>query len=101
MTKFAYNGDHPQVTTWGVTFPRGVPVEVEHPMLLQKLPGNSDFTQVDEAVSSGTAPAEGAAIEGMSKAELKVALDAKGIAYPANANKETLAALLGDAGDLA
>lgn len=54
MQAFSYEGDHAEVTLYGVIFPRGVPVETDHPALLKKLPGNGDFKAhgVGEAVSS-------------------------------------------------
>ena len=49
MAAFSYEGDHAEVTQCGVTFPRGVPVEVDHPVLLRKLPGNGGFKAHDAA----------------------------------------------------
>ena len=46
MRHFAYNGNHAEVTLYGVTFPQGAPVTVRDDFLIQKLVGNSHFDEV-------------------------------------------------------
>lgn len=84
--KFTYNGDHEEVTTWGVTFPRGVPVEVTEPTLLRKLPGNREFSLVPEQDEQ---EAGGETVE-----SLRAKLDALGIEYDARWGFKRLAALI-------
>lgn len=93
MARFTYNGDHEEVTTWGVTFPRGVPVEVTDATLLRKLPGNSEFSLVPEPTP---APApEGEQEDGGETAEsLRAKLDSLGIEYDARWGFKRLAALI-------
>lgn len=45
MESFAYQGDHAEVTLYGVAFPRGVFVPVDDSFLIAKLKGNSHFEQ--------------------------------------------------------
>jgi hypothetical protein len=45
MRAYAYQGDHAEVTLYGVIFPRGVCVPVDNPVLLAKLSGNSHFVE--------------------------------------------------------
>lgn len=45
MRQFAYNGNHAEVTLYGVTFPQGAPVTVHDDFLIQKLAGNSHFDE--------------------------------------------------------
>lgn len=58
MQSFAYQGDHAEVTLYGVTFPQGVLVPVENETLIAKLQGNSHFsTDVQAATDQEPAPA--------------------------------------------
>lgn len=86
---------------YGVLFPRGVAVSIDgNAMLERKLPGHPEFAlviDVEAKVTESSGEPDAQDIAGMSKAELKAALDAAGIAYPSNANKATLAALLAEA----
>lgn len=45
MRQFAYQGDHAEVTLYGVTFQRGEPVPVADAFLVAKLAGNSHFSE--------------------------------------------------------
>ena len=91
MARFTYNGDHEEVTTWGVTFPRGVPVEVTEPTLLRKLPGNSEFSLVPEPQPE---PKQDEQEDGGETVEsLRAKLDALGIEYDARWGFKRLAAL--------
>lgn len=96
MAKFTYNGDHEEVTTWGVTFPRGVPVEVTEPTLLRKLPGNSEFSLVPEPQPEPTTePKQDEQEDGGETVEsLRAKLDELGIEYDARWGFKRLAALI-------
>jgi hypothetical protein len=48
--RFSYEGDHAEVTLYGVTFPQGEPVPVDNPVLLKKLEGNNHFREHADAV---------------------------------------------------
>lgn len=87
--KFTYNGDHEEVTTWGVTFPRGVPVDVTNETLLRKLPGNSEFSLVPEPMPEAVEPETEETVE-----SLRAKLDALGIEYDARWGLKRLAALM-------
>jgi len=89
MARFTYNGDHEEVTTWGVTFPRGVPVEVTNETLLRKLPGNSEFSLVPEPMPEAVEPETEETVE-----SLRAKLDALGIEYDARWGLKRLAALM-------
>jgi hypothetical protein len=43
--KFAYLGDHDGFTSWGISFPRGVAVEVRDGHAAAKCRGNSHFEE--------------------------------------------------------
>lgn len=54
--------DDPPVLEWlGVRFPAGVPVDVDHPHILAKAPGNPYFMRApdDNAVSGDKTPDQG------------------------------------------
>lgn len=89
MARFTYNGDHEEVTTWGVTFPRGVPVDVTNETLLRKLPGNSEFSLVPEPMPEAVEPETEETVE-----SLRAKLDALGIEYDARWGLKRLAALM-------
>ena len=47
---FAYCGDHEETRVYGLTFPRGVPVEVTDWLAFKKLSNNCDFSQCFDGV---------------------------------------------------
>lgn len=96
MARFTYNGDHEEVTTWGVTFPRGVPVEVTNETLLRKLPGNSEFSLSPEPTPApAPEPKQDEQDEGGETVEsLRAKLDSLGIEYDARWGFKRLAALI-------
>lgn len=97
MARFTYNGDHEEVTTWGVTFPRGVPVDVTHETLLRKLPGNSEFSLEHYPMPKEAKPADEQADGGEpveTVESLRAKLDSLGIEYDARWGLKRLAALM-------
>lgn len=93
--KFTYNGDHEEVTTWGVTFPRGVPVEVTNETLLRKLPGNREFSLEHYPMPEAAAPKQDDKEDGGETVEsLRAKLDELGIEYDARWGLKRLAALI-------
>jgi hypothetical protein len=62
MRRFSYEGDHAEVTLYGVTFPQGKPVPVEDAFLLKKLEGNNHFKEHSvDAPAAAVAPEVAAA----------------------------------------
>jgi hypothetical protein len=63
MPKFTYIGDEPSVFVFGLTFPKGVPVEVADAHALKKLPNHPHFRPaVEEIALPPEAPEIGAAL---------------------------------------
>lgn len=64
MAKFKYNGDHPDMSCFGLTFRVGgenVEAETDNDHICRKLRGNSHFDEIEEdevsgGVTSGGAP---------------------------------------------
>ena len=50
MPAFAYMGDHEETRVFGLSFPRGVPVEITDDRIARKLANNCDFSAVVEGV---------------------------------------------------
>lgn len=56
MRMFSYEGDHAEVTLYGVTFPQSQPVEVADAFLLKKLEGNNHFKEHAAVTPEPVAP---------------------------------------------
>jgi hypothetical protein len=61
MAKFTYIGDEPSVFAFGLTFPKGVFVEVTDAHALKKLPNHSHFRSAPDELPQ-EAPEIGAAL---------------------------------------
>lgn len=48
--QFAYIGDHEETFVFGLTFPRGAPIEVTSDAICRKLASNCDFSQCVDGV---------------------------------------------------
>jgi hypothetical protein len=57
MAKFKYNGDHPDMSCFGLTFRAGgenVEAETDNNHICRKLRGNSHFDEVEGEVAAGS-----------------------------------------------